>query len=159
LRVVWRDLIAGQLFQNHLMEGFVLIEGSNNVVPKRPGIVSQQVLLVSGALAETNHVKPVASPSFSVVRGIQQAINEPFVGIRSVIFNESLHLLRSRRKTQKIEGCAADVNPAVRRRRRRKALLPKFGINEAVNRGCSPLAGKAHRVWKRIVTQRLERPP
>ncbi len=68
LGLVGRDLVSRQLFQYHPAEWLVLIEGANDVIPKRPGSFAQVVLFVTMALPEANDVQPVPAPTLAVVR-------------------------------------------------------------------------------------------
>jgi hypothetical protein len=68
LRLVGCNLVSRQLFQYHPAEWLVLIEGADDVIPKRPGPFAQMVLLVTMALPEEYDVQPVPAPTLPVVR-------------------------------------------------------------------------------------------
>ena len=69
--VVGCELIPCQMLQNHLIQRLVCIEGVDDVVPKRPGIEDDFIALESTTFTKANHIQPVASPAFSVGRGVQ----------------------------------------------------------------------------------------
>src|SRR5256885_1856158 len=72
-----------------------------------PGIGSRTVFLVSGAIRITRRIKPMASPTFPKIPGLQQANHELLEYFWRTIFAESLHLLRLWRQANQVE-----INPA-----------------------------------------------
>ena len=69
--VVGCELIPCQMLQNQLIQGLVCVEGVDDVVPKWPGIEDDFIALESTTFTKANHIQPVASPAFSVGRGVQ----------------------------------------------------------------------------------------
>ena len=102
-----RNLVASQLLANEPIVGLVRVEGFDDVVAIAPGVRFCAVTFVAVALGVTHKVKPVASPTFTVVRRGEQAVDEfgpSFVG--RVLF-KGLDFLRRRRQTDQIKIRAA----------------------------------------------------
>src|SRR5690606_17558046 len=65
VRVVGIQNIAGDLFAYELRIRKVFVEGSDNVVPIRPGIGARLILVVAVRIAVVRNVEPVPSPAFT----------------------------------------------------------------------------------------------
>src|SRR5262249_54128613 len=79
--VARRDLVAGELFLDEAIIGLVAVEGADDVIAVAPGIGSRVVGLETVALGVAGEVKPPRCLALSVLRGTQQAIDEPLVGV------------------------------------------------------------------------------
>ena len=64
------------------------------------------------------HVQPVAAPALPLARIPEQFFNEPGVGIRALIGEESLNFFRSRRLADQVEADATHQETPVSLRRR-----------------------------------------
>ena len=77
------------------------------------GVRAVKVLFKSVAVGEASDVHPVACPPFSVVRGLQQLIDQPFVGQWIGVIHELIDAVCTRRQSQQIERGASDQCSAV----------------------------------------------
>ena len=59
------EQVAGDVFTDQLVEGHVLVEGADQVIPVPPGVVDLVVPLVSVSLGEMDDVHPVPRPAFT----------------------------------------------------------------------------------------------
>ena len=80
--------------------GLVFVERPNHVVAIAPDPLVQEVAYQISRVVSLIHVarsiEPVPAPPLAVVRGGQQAVNQPLVSIRSGVGYEFLDLLRGR---------------------------------------------------------------
>ena len=67
------------------------------------GIGPIVILFVTMAFRKARNIKPMATPAFSVMRVLQQAIQQAGIRIIRFIFKERFNLIRSWGNTQKIE--------------------------------------------------------
>ncbi len=84
--------ISGQLLADEAGVGFVVIESADHIVAVGPRVGSQLVFVVAAGVGVSDDVEPVPGPAFTVGRRGQQAVDEPFVGIRGRIFVERVNL-------------------------------------------------------------------
>ena len=76
------ELIAGEVLDDEPVERFVVVDRANDVVAKRPGVVSDHVALETVAFAKADHVEPMPPPPLAVARAGEQPIDKPLVGVR-----------------------------------------------------------------------------
>ena len=82
LSVVYQ-LVARDLLQQESVVGFVVVEGSDDVVPVAVGMGPQIVGMdLSFGVGVPGRIQPVSAPAFPVLRGIQQPVDQPFIGLR-----------------------------------------------------------------------------
>ena len=74
------------------IERFILVNRPYHVVPEGPEIVDNPVLLESHTLPETHHVQPVPTPTFAIVRGGQQAVDQFLVGLGIGVIGKGIYL-------------------------------------------------------------------
>ena len=80
---VVHQLVARDLLQQKAVVGLVVVEGSDDVVPVAVGMGPQIVGMdLSFRVGVPGGIQPVAAPAFPVVRGIQQPVDQPFIGLR-----------------------------------------------------------------------------
>ena len=105
--------VAGHLLPDEAAIGLVRVEGPDDVIAIGPGVIAAFVLVVAVRVAVVDHVEPVPAPALAVARRRQQAIDQLLVGVRRVVLDEGVDLLRRRRQAVQVEGQAADQRPAV----------------------------------------------
>ena len=66
LRIVGCQHVPGQVFLNQPIKRAVFVNGTNDIIPKRPDVIDDDVAFESPALSKPNHVQPVSSPAFSI---------------------------------------------------------------------------------------------
>ncbi len=110
------SFVSRQLFENEAIVRFVLIESANHIVAVAPGIGTDEVVLIAVTVGKTCHVQPMPCPALAVAFGVEQAIDQLFVGIRRRILFESLLPLLGeaafRSDRDRRGGSACDAKPA-----------------------------------------------
>ena len=96
------------------------------------------VLLVAVRLGEPRHVHPVPGEAFAVMRGGQQAIDEPLVGVGGRVVDEGVDLLGRRGQSGQVEGDAADQRASVGDRVRLQTATLERGEDEPIDRRAIP---------------------
>src|SRR5262245_24477414 len=96
LLLIVLQFIPCNLLQKKTIVGLVVIEGADDIVAiaKRHGSQVVRAQLPSLGICVSRHVQPVTSPSLSVTRRVQQAVNQLLVSLRVAIRQESLHFFR-----------------------------------------------------------------
>ena len=150
--------VAGQMLVDQSVKGLVLIERSNDVVAKRPGLVDHMVDLETSAFTEPHHIEPMPPPLLAVVRGCQQPIDDSFVCVRRRVADKRVNFLGRRRQACQIVGHATDKRTLVGRWVRLKARRDKFRADEAIDWILAPV-GRDSGGRRLAGRQWLERPP
>ena len=146
------------MFDHQSVKGLVVVERSNDVVAKRPGVVDHMVDLETGAFTEPHHIEPMPPPLLAVARRRQQPIDEFFVCVGRRVADKRVNFLGRRRQACQIVGHATDKRTLVGRWVRLKARRGKSRVDEAIDWIRAPVGrdsgGRrlAGREW-------LERPP
>ena len=93
-----RQLVTGNLLDYKLVVGHVAIDRVNHplAVPPSPGAL--EILFVAIAIGVMRQIEPIARPLFSVVRGIEEPIDQTHVGVRALVCQEAFHFLRTGRQ-------------------------------------------------------------
>ena len=65
---VFADDVSGEVFGDELIEGFVLVDGADDVVAKGVEVVDDEVALEAVGFAEADDIQPVTSPALAVTR-------------------------------------------------------------------------------------------
>src|SRR6185295_5035767 len=107
---------------------------ANDVIPIRPGTISQVVGLVALTLSKTRHVQPVATPAFAIVRGGQQPIDQLLVRIDALILEERFHFFGRGRQPEQVKRRASDERSTVGGRGGLKSFIFQLVKNKTVNR-------------------------
>ena len=102
------------------------------------------------------HVQPKSTPPFSIAGRIQQTVDEPLVGPRFPVLQESPDIGRFRREAGKIEGGSPDQGQPIGFRRQRQSPGFQFVQYEGVD-GIGTLFPMLHR-RRRDLPGRLESP-
>ena len=142
-----RKKIAGDVFADKGVVGKILIESADDVVAVLPGVELVVVVFVAIGFGEANEIEPVAAPSFAVVRGGEEAIDDAGVGCWRAIGFEGGDLRGGGRKAGEIERNAAQPGAAGGFRSASDLLLCQLGVEKPIDRS---IGG---RNW-----ERLERP-
>ena len=121
-----RQLIAGQLFADDLVERPIGVERANDVVAiaigQRPVGIGAEVAV---GIRVSRRIQPVLAPALAVAWRGEQTFNEPGVGIRIGVVEERRDLLGSRRQARQVEAEAADQRCAVGVGTEGRALDPR----------------------------------
>ena len=137
------ELVGRHLFQDEPVERLVLVEGADDVIAIGPGvritIILPDLLHIALGVGVARHVQPVSAPAFAVMRGGQQAVHHLGKGVRRIVGQKILHLLRGGRQADQIERRAADQRALVRQRIGLHVVGFQLGQNEIVNRGLDPV--------------------
>ena len=85
LRVLGIQVFPSHLFKNKPGIGFILIEGTDNVVAITPGVGSLEVVRETAGVSVTGDVQPVLTPTLSVMRAFQQTINQIHISLMRIL--------------------------------------------------------------------------
>ncbi len=145
------DHVASEVLAYELVEGLVLVERADDVVPEWVKVIDDNVALEAVALAEADDVEPVAAPAFAVARRGEQAIDEGFgrfAGVGLVGSDEGIDFGLRGREARKVVTDAADERLRSGGGVAGEFLLGELGGDEAIDVGVLEFFG-----------ERLERPP
>ena len=106
--VVGVDLVAGNLFADEAVVGFVVVERLNHIVAIAPDVGANFVGLEAVGVGVAGYVEPFAAPAFTVVGRGEQAIDDFREGVGGVIGQEGLGFFGGGREADKIERGAAE---------------------------------------------------
>src|SRR4030095_9333395 len=81
------------------------------------------MVVVAVRVCVSSQVEPVPSPPFTVVRRLEQLINQTLVSVGSAVRYEGINLLERRSQAQQIEAETADQCHAIGFGRRSETLL------------------------------------
>ena len=107
------EFVAGELFVEEAVVGFVGVEGGDDVVAVTPGVGTVEVVFLAVGIGVAGEVEPVASPAFAVVRGGEEFVDEIGPGVGGIVVDEGGDLRGSWREAEKVEVGAADEGVAV----------------------------------------------
>src|SRR5262249_27152513 len=68
--------VAGNLFDDKPVVGFVLVESSDDIIAISPGCSAGLVHFEAMRFREPDHVEPMPGPAFAVLRGPQQLFDD-----------------------------------------------------------------------------------
>ena len=126
-------LVAGELPLHEGVVGQVGVERPDHEVAVVEGERPVVILLEPVALREPRDVEPVPRPALPETLVGQQAIDDLPEGVRRVVGDEGVDLLRRRRDADQVERHAADLRHPVGGAVRRDAAFPADGFEEAVH--------------------------
>ena len=129
------EQITRKLFADELVVRQVTIEGVDHPVAVLDHLRDRIVRVVARRVGVPHNVEPMSSPAFSVMRRLQQTINDFGKGRRRVgrIVDEGVHFVGSWRETDQIEGGSTDERSPCRIARRREALCFLSGSDVTVH--------------------------
>ena len=79
------EFVAGDLLADELVEGFVGVEGLDDVIAVAPGVGLDAVALEGVGFCESDDVEPVAAPFFAVLRRGEEAVDDAFEGVGGIV--------------------------------------------------------------------------
>ena len=126
--------IAGHVFPDHLVEGQVLVEGPDEIVPVAPGSQQLVVPLVAVGFPVAHHVHPVTRPPFTQVRRSEKTVHQALVGVGGGVPNESIDFFGLGRQPGQHQAEPSDQGPPVARRGRLQPPAFQLRQNEPVHR-------------------------
>src|SRR5262249_47978060 len=91
------------------------------------------IRVVTRSIGVTYHVHPMPAPALAIVRRREQALDEVRPGIRRLVVEKRIQLLRRGRQANEIEMNAARERALGCETDRLESLLTQFGQNESVN--------------------------
>ena len=133
-----RHQVAGDLFADETVEGFVAIEGIDDVVAVAERVAEGDVLVEAVRVGIAGDVEPMAAPALTVVRRCEEPVDDPGEGVGALVGEEIFDLGFRRGQADEIEGGAAEQGAFVGRGDGRKALLLESRQNEAVEGMADP---------------------
>ena len=132
------EFITRQLLGEETVERLVLPEGLDHVIPVAPGVRFRSVALVTVGFGVANDIEPVAGPTLSVRRAVEQIVDEPVVGLGRFIGQERFRFSGSRGQAGQDEVGAAEPCAAVGGRRGCDAVLLQSRLDEGIDRSFHP---------------------
>ena len=105
--------IAGDLFSDELVVGFVVVERGDDVVAEVVGAEAFAVGLESVALSEAHDVEPVARPAFAVAWAGERAVDEFLPSVGRLVGEEGIDFSGRRRQAVHDEVETADEGAAI----------------------------------------------
>ena len=89
----YRHLVASYLFVYEAIERLVLVEGPDDVVAIAKGVAERDVLVQTVGVCVASDIEPMPAPTFAIVRGLEQPLDDSLVGVWSRIRKERLDLI------------------------------------------------------------------
>ena len=86
--------VAGEVFADELVVGFVLVEGIDDVVTEAPGIGEDEGAPAAAGLREASDIKPMPPPTFAEFWAGEEVIADGFEGGWRRVGEEGSHFLR-----------------------------------------------------------------
>ena len=152
-----REFIAGELFGDKSVKWLVGVEGTDDVVTILVSVAPRRVgVAVAVRVGVTRDVQPVAAPAFAVMRGVEQPVDELFVGIGRRVREECRNLGGRRRQAREIEAGAAQQRDLFSVRRETEFLLHERADQERIDGRADAVFGFGP--WDGGLVNRLERP-
>ena len=132
------EFIARQLLGEETVERLVLLKGLDHVIPVAPGVRLRSVALVTVGFGVANDIEPMAGPTLSVCRAVEQIVDEPVVGLGRFVGQERFRFSGGRGQAGQDEVGAAEPRAAVGGRRRCDAVLLQSRLDEGIDRSFHP---------------------
>ena len=128
--------VTGHLLNDKLVKGFILIEGSNHIVPIPPGILSLIVIGKSRRVCIANHIEPMSPPLFTITGIFQQSVDhfsESFIVGRSVL-EKGIHFFGCRGQPNQVKGRTPDQGTTISLFGRTQSNMIQLVIDKCVHR-------------------------
>ena len=133
---VVHQLVARDLLQQEAVVGFVVVEGSDDVIPVAIGMGPQIVGMdLSFGIGIAGGIQPVSAPTFPVVHGIQQPVDQPFVGLRVGVLMVGSDFRGRRRQAHQVQVGPAYQGQAVGRGSEGEPAGLQLFQQEGIDRG------------------------
>ena len=84
----WKESVCGELLLHKSLPGFILVERSDHIIAKPPGMRAMDIVLKTMRVGKMNRVEPVPRPAFSILWRGQQPIHQFFIRRRIVVGSE-----------------------------------------------------------------------
>ena len=102
------EFIASQLLGDELVERLVGVQRPDDAVAIFVGVAARRIrVAVAIGIGVARDIEPVAAPALTVIRRVEQPIDQLFVSIGRSVCEEGFGLRRRRRQTGKIKMRAA----------------------------------------------------
>jgi len=150
------DQVAGDLFDDELVDRLVSVERADHVVAIPPGVAMGDVFIQTVGIGIASDVQPVPSPMLAVLLGIEQPIDHAGIGGWRIVGQERVDRFRRGGQPGQVVGDAADQRPLVDRSGRDEAARLEFRQDEVIDRVDGPSRVADHRHFR--AADRLERP-
>ena len=108
------QFISRELFADKLIERFVVVEGADHVIPVTPGRGPEFIPVIAIAVTVAHGIQPHPRPMDPVIRGVEEGINQAFIGPRSVVLTKFRQNPFFRRQARENIGQAPRESAAVR---------------------------------------------
>lgn len=136
-RVVGKE-IAGEVFADELIVGFVSIEGVDDVVAEAPGIREDEGASAAAGLGEAGDIEPMAAPAFAEFGAGEEVIDDGFEGGGRGIGEEDFHFLGRGREAEEVIVDSAEEGMLWRGGCGREVCGFEAGEDEVIGRGGGP---------------------
>ena len=130
--------VSGNLLPNEAVEGPVLVERPDHVVPIAPDVGEGAVIAAVG-IGIARNVQPMPPPALAVARVSEQPVDFLTVCVGVGIAGESMHLLGSRGQADEVEIEASQQEPLRGRRGGSQLAALQLGQDEGIDRVLHPL--------------------
>ena len=137
-RLVRRQQIAGNLFDEKSIEGRVFVKRLHDVIAIAPGIRKNVVFVHAGRVGVARDIEPVAAPILAILRRGEQPVDDLGESILGVVRQKILDLLQGGQARQ-IECRTPQQRQLGGRRGRRNRLFFQLRQDEPVNGTLHPL--------------------
>ena len=107
-RFVDPHAITSKLFKQEFVEGFVFVDGSNDIVAIGPGIGAWLIRFKSIAFGKFDDIQPMPTPALAEMGRREQSVDQSFAGVGTRIVQELPKLVGRGGKTEQIECRPAD---------------------------------------------------
>ena len=144
--VAGEHLVAGDLLLDEAVVRLVRVEGVDHVVAVAPGVRTILVEFEAVGVGVANDVEPLGGPALAVVRRGEQAVDDLFVGVGRLVFQEGVYFVGRRRQAGEVVGDAADQTVAIESGGRGELLLGEAVEDEGVDGIADPgIVREGHR--------------
>ena len=146
--IIGPELVPGQLLADEAIIRLVAVERPDDIIAVAPsggpGVVGFEAI----ALGEACQIEPEQCPALAVLRRSEQPIDQLLIGVRRRVPDERVHVSRTWRQANQIEGKPTDELDAVRFRRRAQTGLFQLRENESINGIANPAIVPNGRQWR-----------
>ena len=144
------------MFPRKLVEGFVGVEGVDDVVPVAPGLFGKNAVGGAHHVRVAREIEPVPRPTFSKSPGSQQAVHDLFRGVGSIVPDERCDFLWAWRQAREVQMNTAQPCITIRIVHGLESGGLKLRQNKLIHRIQRPL-GRFHRL-RALIPHRLKGP-
>ena len=136
--IVFRfHLVTRNLQLHEAIVGHVLVQGLDDEIAEMIGVGTILVEGVAIALGKACEIQPMPCPAFTVMRSVEESIDECFIGLWGLIVEVGLNLRGLWRQTPQAKHGPAEQRLSGSFRVGAQRTLFEFGENEKID-GCMP---------------------